>query len=171
VRCWGDNATGALGDGSGATQLAPVAVAGIASADVIEAGEGHACAGLADGTVWCWGANDVGQLGTGTSVPSGVPIEVRFPEPAGDVSITSGPGSAVTAESPCAAGDVLTFELGWPRDESRTVCRVRTTDGPTQTYSSDSHWRCTSTRCPAPVPYDGANVDATEFFVARCVPR
>ena len=31
------------------------------------AGDGHACALEADGTVWCWGSGTQGQLGTGQS--------------------------------------------------------------------------------------------------------
>lgn len=42
----------------------------------IDAGTGHACALLADGTVYCWGANGGGQLGDGTTMPRMSPVKV-----------------------------------------------------------------------------------------------
>lgn len=39
----------------------------------IEAGTGHMCALLGDGTVFCWGANGSGQLGDGTTVAQPIP--------------------------------------------------------------------------------------------------
>src|SRR5262249_32887729 len=37
----------------------------------------HACASLADGTVWCWGSNDRYQLGDGTTTTRPTPVLVE----------------------------------------------------------------------------------------------
>lgn len=66
VRCWGRNATGALGNGRfSAAEPTPVAVSGITNAIGIAAGGSHTCAALADGSVRCWGSDASGQLGDG----------------------------------------------------------------------------------------------------------
>lgn len=68
IKCWGDNRAGQLGDGSTTDRLTPVDVQGLPQAAVgITVGSDHACAILADRTLWCWGSNSVGQLGTGRS--------------------------------------------------------------------------------------------------------
>ncbi|WP_394824431.1 hypothetical protein [Pendulispora albinea] len=67
VRCWGENAMGMLGDGSGMTQPVPVRVEGLRDVQEIGVGSRHACARKRDGSVWCWGDNSRGQLGHGTS--------------------------------------------------------------------------------------------------------
>lgn len=75
VRCWGDNASGALGDGSAAAQSSvPVAVSGLAGGVVaIAAGGADTCAAMATGDSFCWGVNVSGQLGDGSTTSRGVP--------------------------------------------------------------------------------------------------
>jgi alpha-tubulin suppressor-like RCC1 family protein len=67
VHCWGDNSTGALGQGSVADPSIPHTVPGLASVAHIAAGAGYSCALITDGTVRCWGSNSDGQLGRGTT--------------------------------------------------------------------------------------------------------
>ena len=67
VKCWGDNGSGDLGDGTTTPSSTPVSVSGITTATAIAAGYQHTCALLADGSVNCWGWNYYGQLGNGTS--------------------------------------------------------------------------------------------------------
>jgi alpha-tubulin suppressor-like RCC1 family protein len=72
VQCWGDNRTGALGDGTTTTRHTPRPVSGLRGvAEVSVSGGvvfgGFACARLEDGTVQCWGSNTHGQLGSAAS--------------------------------------------------------------------------------------------------------
>ena len=67
VRCWGNNSSGQLGDGSTTNRPTPVTVAGLTSVAHIAVGSSHTCAELLDGTISCWGLNDHGQLGDGTT--------------------------------------------------------------------------------------------------------
>lgn len=80
VRCWGNNFSGQLGDGTTGhqVQISPVPVSGITNAVAIAAGASHTCAVLADRSVRCWGSNSVGQLGDGTTVGTHpLPVPVR----------------------------------------------------------------------------------------------
>ena len=77
VRCWGDNASGQLGDGTATPRPAPVEVKGLpGSAFGLALGSSHSCAILTDATVACWGDNTRGQLGDGTTAsrPSPAPV-------------------------------------------------------------------------------------------------
>jgi alpha-tubulin suppressor-like RCC1 family protein len=64
---WGLNSNGQLGIGSRqiGLALAPVQVVGVATARDVRAGNDHALALLADGSVLAWGGNASGQLGLG----------------------------------------------------------------------------------------------------------
>ncbi|MEQ8454669.1 MAG: hypothetical protein RLO52_27025 [Sandaracinaceae bacterium] len=63
VRCWGDNASGQLGNGTRDPATTPVVAGGTQGARQISAGGEHNCALIADGTVKCWGSNEEGELG------------------------------------------------------------------------------------------------------------
>jgi alpha-tubulin suppressor-like RCC1 family protein len=66
VRCWGNNSSGQLGDGTITNRNEPVAVVGLSSGvSAVGAGPDFSCALLTSGQVRCWGANFHGQLGTG----------------------------------------------------------------------------------------------------------
>jgi alpha-tubulin suppressor-like RCC1 family protein len=80
VQCWGDNASGDLGNNSATQSLVPVPVAPVApvtltNATSIATGANHSCAVKA-GTVYCWGANESGELGNNSTTPSSVPVQV-----------------------------------------------------------------------------------------------
>lgn len=70
VKCWGYDAWGSLGNGTGTAFVygnasLAVSVTGISGATSIAAGDYFNCALMADRTVKCWGKNGKGQLGDG----------------------------------------------------------------------------------------------------------
>jgi len=76
VRCWGDNVSGQLGDGSHTRSSVPVTTAGITDAVAVSSGDFHTCALLQSGSVSCWGLNFSGQLGDGTANDAATPVQV-----------------------------------------------------------------------------------------------
>jgi alpha-tubulin suppressor-like RCC1 family protein len=79
VKCWGDNGSGQLGNGStGAGSSSLVDVVGLgAGASAVSAGGGHTCAVTTASGLQCWGDNGYGQLGNGsTGAGSSSPVGV-----------------------------------------------------------------------------------------------
>ncbi|MEY3266759.1 MAG: hypothetical protein RJA15_1205, partial [Actinomycetota bacterium] len=60
-----------------ADSLVPIQVP-LANVRTVAVGVRHACATLADDTVWCWGTNTWGQLGDGTQNDSLVPVRAAI---------------------------------------------------------------------------------------------
>ena len=89
LRCWGDNRSGQLGDGSIKPRTLPVRVKNLESGVIAVAAtsSSRTCALRANGEVLCWGDNSDGQLGDGTTMSRRVPTRVEG----------LGPGSGVTA--------------------------------------------------------------------------
>ncbi len=67
VSCWGNNASGALGNGTTTDSSVPVPVALLTDVQELSAQGSTICARLADATVQCWGFNNSGQVGDGTT--------------------------------------------------------------------------------------------------------
>jgi alpha-tubulin suppressor-like RCC1 family protein len=77
AKCWGDNSSGQLGDGSTTQRETPVQVAGLASGVLALAlGETHTCALMQTGGIKCWGGNWSGELGTGDGQQHTTPVDV-----------------------------------------------------------------------------------------------
>jgi len=65
LACWGNNASGQLGDGTTSNRSQPTAVAGLTNVVAVATGLSHTCAMFAGG-IRCWGSNSEGQIGVGT---------------------------------------------------------------------------------------------------------
>jgi alpha-tubulin suppressor-like RCC1 family protein len=82
VRCWGANGSGQLGDGTNTarneankatrTNNEGLPTTDLVDADLLAAGDHHACARRTIGSVVCWGENGDGQLGIGSTADSDV---------------------------------------------------------------------------------------------------
>jgi alpha-tubulin suppressor-like RCC1 family protein len=95
LRCWGRNDQGQLGAGPGddvgdepgelTSSLQTVDL----PANVVSfaLGDSHACAVLANGSVYCWGANQQGQLGLGDTAARSTPTIVDLGGTAAEVSL------------------------------------------------------------------------------------
>lgn len=105
VQCWGENASGQLGNGTTNAEPSPVCVQGLPtppgpSAVSVDAGTYETCALLSDGTAWCWGENGDGQLGLGTATQGSLTAQqVHLPQGVVATTLSAGPFFAcVTAK-------------------------------------------------------------------------
>jgi alpha-tubulin suppressor-like RCC1 family protein len=79
--CWGNDASGQLGNNSTATSLVPVAVytGGVLSGKTVVSianGADHTCALASDNQAYCWGNGGIGRLGNNSTTNSSVPVAV-----------------------------------------------------------------------------------------------
>ena len=117
VRCWGDNAKGALGvadPGASGTVVDPAApwsvplVVDLEGVTQVVAGGTTTCAIVADGEVRCWGGNEMAQLALDPDFPLG--DEDRHPTP-NPVALPS--GAKHIALGPTSACALLESEEVW----------------------------------------------------------
>lgn len=92
ARCWGDNASGQLGNNGVDPSPVPVDVAGLeAGVLTVSASASHTCALTGSRAVACWGENGSSQLGTGDAVNRSAPAEVAgLPARSTDVTVGNG---------------------------------------------------------------------------------
>ncbi len=75
--CWGNNYSGAIGDGTVYTvRSTPTAVLGGLAFATIATGDGITCGVTSSGAAHCWGRNGSGQLGDGTRTDRATPVAV-----------------------------------------------------------------------------------------------
>src|ERR1051326_6320065 len=116
VRCWGDNTSGQVGDGtSNNTRLTPVTVTNLSNPLALTAGSSHTCAVLGNGRARCWGLNTDNQLGDGTAISRPTPADVSVPDPN-----HAGQFLPLTNVTAIAAGDLHTCALISDRSEEHT---------------------------------------------------
>ncbi|HEY0230290.1 MAG TPA: hypothetical protein VGC55_03475 [Dokdonella sp.] len=75
VKCWGDNSTGQLGNGTFDSSALPVDVTGLGSGVTALSGSSNTFCAIVAGAARCWGSGDLGQLGNGfggSALPVGV---------------------------------------------------------------------------------------------------
>ena len=79
LKCWGENDSGQIGDGTTDDSHNPVAVGlGNQSAVAIGASGGHTCAIRGDNSLVCWGNGGAGQLGSGNISNQNTPTAVNL---------------------------------------------------------------------------------------------
>ena len=109
VKCWGDNLSGQIGDGTTIPAYwAPIAIAGLTNVTQIALGGGHTCALLSDRTVKCWGGNQTSELGYTTTTKCSDPAN-----PATTVDCSRTPtivAGLATVTQIGVAGDEQSFE-------------------------------------------------------------
>lgn len=77
VKCWGDNTSAQLGDGTTTPALTPIAVTGLTSGvSALSAGSLHTCAITGASGAKCWGGNLWGQIGNGSTANALTPVDV-----------------------------------------------------------------------------------------------
>ncbi len=131
--CWGDNASGQLGNDQatcavqGLQCARPMRVLGGRSFTQVAAGRMHTCGIATDGTTWCWGARIRGQLGDGRadSTVSALPVQVLIPQPL--VTLTA-------YERHTCGVDAFGGAWCWGENGSRQIVNTAATVLPTPTF-------------------------------------
>lgn len=156
VKCWGDNRSGQLGDGTMTNRLTPTPVSGLTGATSIAVGDDFACAVVPPG-VKCWGSNEQRTLNAETPdpnntnmwIPSLVPIAVTgIGGTAKRVSVGSRHGCAIMANDTLKCWGRNTYgelgngdvdRLGQPRVFGTTVPDVVGLAGVVDVTAFNSH--------------------------------
>ncbi len=104
VKCWGNNSSGELGDGTTTDSNVPVDVIGLESpVKAVATGDGSTCVLVVVNDVRCFGANYYGEHGNGTTDSSSTPVKVLGLPPVGSPNL---PATGSTT------GSTLAWALG-----------------------------------------------------------
>jgi alpha-tubulin suppressor-like RCC1 family protein len=102
VKCWGNNSSGQLGNGTTTESRAPVQAIASGASQIV-AGANHTCARMVSGGMKCWGKNDSGQIGDGNGsagLMAVTPADVK--DSAGTGLLTGVSGIAAGSSHTCA---------------------------------------------------------------------
>ncbi|MCH2109787.1 MAG: hypothetical protein MK135_10680 [Polyangiaceae bacterium] len=102
--CWGENASGELGNGTLKNARRWSSVLDLDGVVDFSASQNASCAADQDGEVWCWGSGEYNQLGTEVSVTRSRPIKIGL----GGVQTLDGSGRGFCAQK---GGDAYCW--GW----------------------------------------------------------
>ena len=114
VKCWGDNSSGELGNGSTTDSSNPVVATGVTGALAISTGSLDTCVVLAAGTASCWGDNTNGKLGNGSTTAASSAVAVSDISGALDISAGASHSCALLSSNSAIRcwGDNAVGELG-----------------------------------------------------------
>ncbi|MCU0692106.1 MAG: hypothetical protein MUF54_11950, partial [Polyangiaceae bacterium] len=182
ARCWGDNSSGEVGDGTLQSRAEAVAVPHVQELEQLVVGERHTCGRTRGGEVYCWGGNARGQLGHAAQAnrpePRLVPgvIGARQLLAAGDATcalLDSGrvtcwgdrgvPGSAARGPSVLGGAENIELLVGEP---NRVLCMHARADG-LLCMGDDEHGQLGRGRvAETSTPVQVAGLDAVERIAA-----
>ena len=143
IKCWGENASGQMGNGGTTDVLVPTLVptsGGFTNAVVysMAAGGETVCAvkeTSPTARVWCWGANNAGQIGDNTTVNANRPTAVSINAAAGFDNAYLGGGTdarinGLTVGRSVANGFACATKWCWGRNNTGQLAQGNTTDAP-----------------------------------------
>lgn len=113
VKCWGNNTSGQLGNGSTIATSSAVTVTGVVNAIDIASGNSFSCAvvgaapAASSGSVVCWGLGTTGQLGNGSNASSSSAVAAGSMTDA--IQVTARTSHACALRSP---GQVMCWGAG-----------------------------------------------------------
>jgi alpha-tubulin suppressor-like RCC1 family protein len=136
VVCWGQNASGQLGDGTTTAHGAPAPVGELTGIVQLAAGDSHFCARSGAGAVSCWGSNEWLQAGQATRGIVAQPRPVALGGPASEITAGVLHSCALVAgQSFCWGADDIR-QLGNDTTYDRLVPALAATgDGASRTWS------------------------------------
>jgi alpha-tubulin suppressor-like RCC1 family protein len=176
VRCWGNNESGQLGDGTFAESLDATEVEDLENVKVISAGWHHSCALTASGNTLCWGANFNGQLGNDSRDASGVPVFVLdLPIDAVDLASGNTHSCVLRAMGSLSCwgsnefGELGSPPVGPPSEDPRTVLNI-SGNIPALSIDAQGNHTC-AVRGTSAVVCWGSNSDGQLTGIASTTPQ
>jgi len=142
VKCWGDNSSGQLGDGTVQSKRTPITASISGVVDVV-LGDGFTCALSIDGTVSCWGINSDGQLGrVGSSSLTPTTVEVDSDHSVMTLSASSSRVCAVLSNATVKCWGEGITGITSPGIFTSTVASVATADRHACATLHNGHIQC-----------------------------